>query len=65
MPRPRVEEVDTTSHVRERFRTVLARLTCTLAANVFAPVAARIAQAEIERRGCFRPASRPWAHVLE
>ena len=31
------------SHVCERFRTVLARSTCTLAANIFAPLAARIA----------------------
>ena len=31
------------SHVRERFRSVLARPTCTLAANVFDPLSARIA----------------------
>jgi len=31
------------SHVRERFRSVLARPTCTLAANIFDPLSARIA----------------------
>jgi carboxyvinyl-carboxyphosphonate phosphorylmutase len=31
------------SHVRERFRRVLARPTCTLAANIFDPLSARIA----------------------
>jgi oxaloacetate decarboxylase len=31
------------SHVRERFRRVLARSTCTLAANIFDPLSARIA----------------------
>jgi carboxyvinyl-carboxyphosphonate phosphorylmutase len=31
------------SHVRERFRNVLARPTCTLAANIFDPLSARIA----------------------
>jgi oxaloacetate decarboxylase len=31
------------SHVRERFRSVLARSTCTLAANIFDPLSARIA----------------------
>ncbi len=31
------------SHVRERFRNVLARSTCTLAANIFDPLSARIA----------------------
>jgi carboxyvinyl-carboxyphosphonate phosphorylmutase len=31
------------SHVRERFRHVLARPTCTLAANIFDPLSARIA----------------------
>lgn len=30
-------------HVRERFRSVLARPTCTLAANIFDPLSARIA----------------------
>ena len=32
------------SHVREQFRSVLARPTCTLAANIFDPLSARIAQ---------------------
>jgi carboxyvinyl-carboxyphosphonate phosphorylmutase len=32
------------SHIREQFRTVLARPTCTLAANIFDPLSARIAQ---------------------
>src|SRR5262245_11931390 len=31
------------SHVRDRFRHVLARPTCTLAANIFDPLSARIA----------------------
>jgi 2-methylisocitrate lyase-like PEP mutase family enzyme len=31
------------SHVRERFRSLLARSTCTLAANIFDPLSARIA----------------------
>ena len=31
------------SHVREQFRRVLARPTCTLAANIFDPLSARIA----------------------
>jgi carboxyvinyl-carboxyphosphonate phosphorylmutase len=31
------------SYVRERFRSVLARPTCTLAANIFDPLSARIA----------------------
>src|ERR671922_2219519 len=31
------------SHVRERFRSVLARPICTLAANIFDPLSARIA----------------------
>jgi oxaloacetate decarboxylase len=31
------------SHVRERFRAVLTRSTCTLAANIFDPLSARIA----------------------
>src|ERR671925_594157 len=31
------------SHVRERFRAVLAQPTCTLAANIFDPLSARIA----------------------
>ena len=31
------------SHVRERFRSVLAKPTCTLAANIFDPLSARIA----------------------
>lgn len=31
------------SHVRERFRSVLARPTCTLGANIFDPLSARIA----------------------
>jgi oxaloacetate decarboxylase len=43
MPRPLVEEVDTMSHVRERFRGMLAKPTCTLAANIFDPLSARIA----------------------
>jgi oxaloacetate decarboxylase len=43
MPRLLVEEVDTMSHVRERFRQVLAEPTCTLAANIFDPLSARIA----------------------
>lgn len=30
------------SDVRERFRNVLARPTCTLAANIFDPLSARI-----------------------
>lgn len=32
------------SHVREQFRRVLTRSTCTLAANIFDPLSARIAQ---------------------
>jgi carboxyvinyl-carboxyphosphonate phosphorylmutase len=32
------------SHARERFRQVLARPTCTVAANIFDPLSARIAQ---------------------
>jgi carboxyvinyl-carboxyphosphonate phosphorylmutase len=43
MPRLLVEEVDTMSYVRERFRRVLAQPTCTLAANIFDPLSARIA----------------------
>jgi 2-methylisocitrate lyase-like PEP mutase family enzyme len=31
------------SHVRERFRSVLARPTCILAVNIFDPLSARIA----------------------
>jgi oxaloacetate decarboxylase len=41
--RPFIEEVHTMSHVRERFRSVLARPICTLAANIFDPLSARIA----------------------
>jgi len=43
MPRLLVEEVDTMSHARERFRLVLAGPVCTLAANIFDPLSARIA----------------------
>jgi oxaloacetate decarboxylase len=43
MPRLLVKEVDTMSQVRERFRQVLAKPTCTLAANIFDPLSARIA----------------------
>jgi carboxyvinyl-carboxyphosphonate phosphorylmutase len=32
------------SHIREQFRRVLARPTCTLAANIFDPLSARLAQ---------------------
>jgi oxaloacetate decarboxylase len=39
-----IEEGITMSHVRERFRHVLARPSCTLAANIFDPLSARIAQ---------------------
>jgi carboxyvinyl-carboxyphosphonate phosphorylmutase len=38
------KEVDTVSSVRERFRHILDRPSCTLAANIFDPLSAHIAQ---------------------
>jgi len=45
------------SLVRERFRTVLSRSDCTLAANIFDPLSARIAHM-LDYEVCFLSGSR-------